>query len=318
MKDVTLPPQITVVALSETSDLVTNMAASLDPRVRLLRPSEVEDPSSITCALAWCPADDAFDRYPNMKMVSSIAAGVDSIIACPSLRDDITLTRIRDEDQARMMASFAAWHVIHHHRRMGTYIENQATQLWDRSYRPDMASDITVGILGFGLMGRHTARVLAVMGYTVIGASRSGGAPEQGVEILSGDNAIAQTAARSDILINLLPLTEQTRDILNAKLFSLMPKGATLVQLGRGEHLVEEDLLAALNTGHLSAASLDVFRQEPLRADSPFWSDPKVLVTPHKASDTTHREVFRQLVENYVAITEGRTPSGTVDRTAGY
>jgi len=253
-----------------------------------------------------------------MKMVSSIAAGVDSLIACPSLRDDILVTRIRDEEQARMMAGFAAWHVVYHHRQMGTYIDNQATQTWDRKFRAPMASDVTVGILGFGLMGRHTAKTLATMGYRVIGSSRSGGASEQGVEILSGDTAIRETAMRCDILINLLPLTVQTRDVLDADLFASMPKGAVLIQLGRGEHMVESDLLAALDTGQLSTASLDVFRHEPLPADSPFWSHPKVLVTPHKASDTTRSEILRQLADNYTALSEGRTPPGAVDRAAGY
>ncbi len=318
MKDMTLPTRITVVALSETSDLVANMAEVADPRVHLLRPNEVEDPSLVTCALAWLPADDAFNAYPNMRMVSSIAAGVDSLIACPSLRDDIVVTRIRDEEQARMMAGFAAWHVVHHHRQMGTYIDNQATQTWDRSFRAVMASNVTVGVLGFGLMGRQTARALATMGYKVIGASRSGGEPEPGVEILSGDGAIAETAARSDILINLLPLTAQTRDILNAELFSTMPKGAVLVQLGRGEQLIEEDLLAALDSGQLSAASLDVFRLEPLPKNSPVWTHSKVVITPHKASDTTRSEVLRQLADNYAALVQGLTPPGAVNRGAGY
>ena len=318
MKDMTLPAQITVVALSETFDLAATMAEVNDPRVRLLRPNEIEDPSLVTCGLAWRPADDAFAPYPNMRMVSSIAAGVDSLIACPSLRDDIVVTRIRDEEQARMMAGFAVWHVVHHHRQMGTFIDNQATQTWDRAFRSKMASDVTVGVLGFGLMGRHTARVLATMGYKVIGASRSGGAPESGVEILSGDGAIADTAARSDILINLLPLTDQTQDILNANLFAAMPKGAVLIQLGRGEHLIEDDLLAALDSGQLSAASLDVFRIEPLPKESPIWGHPKILVTPHKASDTTRAEILRQLADNYEALVLGMTPPGAVNRDAGY
>lgn len=318
MNDMTSLPQINVVALSETFDLAANMAEVNEPRVRLLRPSEVEDPSLVTCALSWCPADDAFDPYPNLRMVSSIAAGVDSLIACPSLRDDIVVTRIRDEEQARMMAGFAVWHVVHHHRQMGTYLKNQPLHNWDRSFRAEMACDVTVGVLGFGLMGRHTARVLATMGYKVIAASRSGGAPETGVEILSGKDAIANTAARSDILINLLPLTAQTQDILNANLFASMPKGAVLIQLGRGEHMIEDDLLAALETGQLSAASLDVFRLEPLPKGNPIWDHPKILVTPHKASDTTRSEVLRQLVENYEALLQGSTPPGQVNRDAGY
>lgn len=318
MKDVEASWPLTVVTLSETFDLVTNLAEAHDPRVRLVRPGDVEDPGAVTCALAWRPAADAFDPYPNLKMVSSIAAGVDSIISCPSLPADATVTRIRDEEQARMMAGFAAWHVAYHHRRMGDYLANQKTHSWDRTFRPRMASTIPVGILGFGLMGQQTARVLTAMGYKVLAASRSGGTEMEGVEIFSGPEAIAEVASRSDILVNLLPLTDQTRDVLDAAMFARMPEGAVLVQLGRGEHLVEDDLLAALDSGHLAAASLDVFRQEPLPEDSPFWDHPGIVLTPHKASDTTRDEILRQLADNYAALIQGRIPPGAVDRSAGY
>ncbi|WP_428926828.1 2-hydroxyacid dehydrogenase [Marinibacterium sp. SX1] len=316
LADTTAP--ILVVALSEPFDLVANFKEDQDPRVTLVRPDEVEDPGAVTCAIAWRPAADAFDPYPNIKMVSSIAAGVDSIMDCPSLPSGVTVTRIRDEEQARMMAGFAAWHVLHHHRRMGDYLDNQKAARWDRSYRAPMASEVTVGLLGFGLMGQHTARALVAMGYRVLAASRSGNAALDGVEILSGPGAVAAVAARADYLVNLLPLTDETRDILDAALFATMPAGAVLIQLGRGEHLVEPDLLAALDRGHLAAASLDVFRDEPLPADSPFWAHPRVVVTPHKASDTTRSEILRQVAENYAALIAGETPPGAVDRDAGY
>ena len=115
-----------------------------------------------------------------------------------------------------------------------------------------------------------------------------------------------------------MPLTEDTRDVLNADLFAKLPKGAALVQIGRGEHMVEEDFLAALESGQIGSATLDVFRQEPLPADHVFWTLPNVLVTPHKASDTTRREVLRQVVENYIALSEGKVPPGAVDRSVGY
>ena len=217
-----------------------------------------------------------------------------------------------------MMAGFAVWHVVHHHRRMGDYIEAQASGRWDRGYRADMASDVPVGLLGFGLMGRAVAQALVALGYPVIAASRSGGAGMEGVEIVAGPEAIGQVAARARILINLLPLTEHTVNLLDADLFARMPEGAVLVQLGRGEHLVEPDLLATLDRGHLAAASLDVFRQEPLPPDHVFWSHPKIVVTPHKASDTTRAEILRQLADNYTALMAGKTPPGAVDRDAGY
>lgn len=309
---------IDVVGLSESFDLCAVMAEASDPRIRLLRPEDIEDPTKITCALAWRPASEDFAAYPNLKMVSSIAAGVDSIIGCPSLPENAIVTRVRDEEQARMMAGFAVWNVVYHHRKMGEYLANQATQSWDRAYRAPVGSDVTIGILGFGLMGRHTARALATLGYRVIAASRSGGEPECGVELVSGADAIQNVAKQSDMLINLLPLTDATRDVLNAELFSTMPKGAVLIQLGRGEHLVEEDLIPALDNGTLSAASLDVFREEPLPEGHAFWSHPDIVVTPHKASDTTRAEILRQMAENYTALIKGNLPPGAVNRTAGY
>ncbi|CAN0581661.1 unnamed protein product, partial [Ectocarpus sp. 12 AP-2014] len=208
MKDTEARWPLTVVVLSETLDLISNMSDAQDPRIKLVRPEDVDDPGAVTCALSWRPAADAFDPYPNIKMVSSIAAGVDSIISCPSLPQDITVTRVRDEDQARMMAGFATWHVIHHHRQMGVFLANQKKHLWERGHRPRMSPEVTVGVLGFGLMGQHTARVLADMGYKVLAASRSGGKEMDGVEVISGPDAISNVAARAELLVNLLPLTE--------------------------------------------------------------------------------------------------------------
>lgn len=318
MKDAQVSWPLTVVALSESIDLVKNFTGDIDPRITLVRPEDVEDPGAVTCALAWRPAADAFDPYPNIKMVSSIAAGVDSIMNCPSLPSGAIVTRVRDEDQARMMGAFAAWHVVHHHRQMGDFLENQKAALWDRTFRPEMSCNMTIGLLGFGLMGQHTARAMVAMGYKVVAASRSGGTTLEGVETVSGPDAVTEVARRSDMLINLLPLTDETANVLNADLFAAMPEGAILIQLGRGEHLVEADLIAALDSGHLGGASLDVFRQEPLPADDPLWAHPKILITPHKASDTTRSEVLRQLAENYAALLADETPPGAVDRASGY
>lgn len=290
----------------------------VDPRLTLLSPDEVTDPAQVTCALAWAPAADAFAPWPNLKLVGSIAAGVDSLLACPSLKPEVIVTRVRDDAQADEMAGFAAFHVVWHHRGMGRFRANQATKSWVRSHRPAKPSETVVGVLGYGLMGRAVARAVAAMGFRVIAAARSGGEPAPGVEVVAGPDAIGQVAERAAILVNVLPLTEQTRDVLNADLFARMPKGAALVQIGRGEHMVEEDLLAALDGGHLSGASLDVFRKEPLPADHPFWTHPAVFVTPHKASDTTREETIRQLADAAEALSLGRVPDNRVDRRQGY
>ncbi|MDK3016758.1 2-hydroxyacid dehydrogenase [Pseudodonghicola flavimaris] len=309
---------IPVVALSSVFDLAGRLGEADHPEIRLLRPEEIDDPASIEVALAWAPTENAFAAYPNLRLVSSIAAGVDSILACPSLPQDAVVVRIRDEEQALMMAGFAAWSVVWCHRHMGTYVENQKTRSWDREFRPVLPSQVTVGVLGFGLMGRACARAIAAMGYRVVAARRSDGAGEPGVELISGPDAPQRVAAQSQIVVNVLPLTEETRDLLDRDFFALMPEGASLVQIGRGEHLVEADFLAALDEGRIASAVMDVFRQEPLPEDHPFWGRPEILITPHKASDTTRSEILRQLAENFAALTEGMAPPGAVDRGAGY
>ncbi|MBY6092252.1 2-hydroxyacid dehydrogenase [Maritimibacter alkaliphilus] len=307
-----------VVALSVPFDLLAMFGPDAAPRVNLINPEDVTDPEAIRYALCWCPADDAFARFPNVELAMSIAAGVDAIVACPSLPDGAVVGRVRDEDQAQMMAGFAVWNVIHHHRRMGDMQRNHAAGLWDRSFSPRPPREVTVGVLGFGLMGRACAEAIAAAGFTVVAARHRDGPSVPGIEQVCGPDAVDRVAARADILVNVLPLTESTRDILDARLFALMPKGAVLVHIGRGEHMVEEDLLAALESGQISAASLDVFRQEPLPEGHPFWTHPAVVMTPHKASVSTKAETIRQLVENCEAIRAGRPAPGAVDRAAGY
>ncbi|MEP1944360.1 MAG: NAD(P)-dependent oxidoreductase, partial [Sulfitobacter sp.] len=177
---------------------------------------------------------------------------------------------------------------------------------------------ITVGILGYGLMGKAIAQATAALGFQVLVASRTAGESEAGITRISGDDAVNEVAAQADILINVLPLTPQTRNVLNAKLFAIMPKGAALIQLGRGDHLVEEDLIAALDSGQIGGASLDVFKQEPLPDTHPFWTHPNVVVTPHEASVTTP-EVVANALENAINdVAAGRCPTSIVDLKTGY
>ncbi|WJH41476.1 glyoxylate/hydroxypyruvate reductase A [Aliirhizobium terrae] len=322
MSAVAAGPAIEVVGLSRTFDLCRIFDGSADAALRVVRPHEVVDPARVEVALAWMPEERAFDAYPNLKMVSSIAAGVDSILACPSLPKGVVVTRVRDHAQADLMAGFAAWQVVWHHRRMGDYIANQARRSWDRSFRPLAPGSVTVGVLGYGLMGRRCAMAIAAMGFRVLVARNSVPATEEasldGIEVVAGPGAVRSVAAEADILVNVLPLTETTRDLLNRDFFAQMKQGAALVQMGRGEHMVEADLIEALDSGHLTAASVDVFRQEPPAEDHPFWSHPRIMVTPHKASDTTPAEILRQVSENFSALREGRSPPGLVNREAGY
>lgn len=310
------------VYLCSSLDLPDLFGAELatHPDLRLYTPDKVPDPSRIRFALVWRPADDAFDPYPNIELVQVIAAGVDGVLRNPSLPDHAVVTRVHDAEQANIMAGFAAWHVVWHHRHMGQYLDAQKSAIWDRTtiktLRPP--SEVTVGLLGYGLMGRTIARTVASMGFPVLAATRTPGDSDPGVTRVSCADAVSLVAAQSDILINILPLTNDTRDILNADLFAAMPKGAALIQLGRGSHLVEKDLLAALETGQIGAASLDVFRQEPLPSDHPFWTHPRIVITPHEASVTSPQAVTEALVQSIRELDIGTRPTATVDKSTGY
>jgi len=310
------------VYLCSALDLPDLFGAAVEaaPGLKLYRPEDVPDPSRVRFALVWRPAPDAFEAYPNIALVQVIAAGVDGVLRNPSLPERAVVTRVHDDEQAAIMAGFAAWHVVWHHRRMGNYLAAQEAGTWDRTtiktLRPP--SQVTVGVLGYGLMGQAIATTVASMGFAVHAATRTGGDSGDGITRVAGPDAVQQVAARSDILINVLPLTEATRDILNADLFARMPEGAVLIQLGRGQHLVEDDLLAALDSGRIGGASLDVFHTEPLPGDHPFWTHPKVIVTPHEASVTSPKAVSDTLVRSVQEIERGQRPTAAVDKTTGY
>ena len=309
------------VALCRRLDVHALYAAAIAeraPELRLTRPGGA-DPAEIAFALCFEPPDDAFAPYPNLRLISSIAAGVDAILACPSRPPGVPVIRMRDHGQARRMAGFALWHVVHWHRRMDRVLANQPAEIWDRA-----ASDATppeavgVGILGFGLLGRALARALAPLGYAVRTQSRRRPEPEPGVAHFHGEAGLAPFLAGADILVNLLPNTPATRNILSAPLFETLPRGARVINLGRGAQLDEADLLSALASGRLSGASLDVFAEEPLRPGHPFWAHPQVVVTPHVAADVTRGLVPDTLRAALAAIARGARTGTLVDPASGY
>jgi len=271
----------------------------------------------VRLAVAWHPPEDAFARYPNLQAVCSIGAGVDNIVACPSLKPDIDVIRVVDPGQAQMMSGFIAWHVIGHQRGLAGYRAQQRAQVWQR--RPQRgADDVPVGILGNGAIGRRVAADLAHFGFPVMSWSRTAKPVSDSVRAYHGRAGLAEMLARTEVLVNLLPLTPQTRGILNCGVFTTMRRGGFLVQVGRGEHLVEADLLAALDSGQLAGAALDVFATEPLPSAHPFWDRPDITITPHDASDVSLRAVATTLVATAEAIRAGTRPPHAIDRARGY
>lgn len=286
--------------------------------VILLRPDQVESPDEVRFAICWLPGEDAFAAYPNLVLAMSIGAGVDGLMCHPGLDDSVTVARVRDPHQADLMAGFAVHEILHHAREFDV-LERQANEATWRPLPMRAPASRTVAILGHGTMGRAVAEAVAALGFDVcVACYREPREPIPGVRYEKGDEAIQAAANGADYLVNVLPLTAETDGILNEALFSRLNPGAWLVQIGRGEHLVEADLLAALKAGTLAGASLDVFREEPLWAGHPFWSHPRLRITPHIASDSLPEVVSRQVIETARALRDGDEVVMGVDRERGY
>lgn len=274
------------------------------------------DPASIGYAAAWKHEPGAFAGLPSLKAVFSLGAGVDHLFRDQHL-PDVPLARIVDPDLTLRMGEWVTLHVLRHHREYDRYAAQQKQALWRENYDQPAASQVRVGILGLGVLGQHAARVLGAIGFDLAGWSRSR-REVPGIACFAGEQELPAFLARTDILVCLLPLTPETRGILNVRLFAQLPKGAAVINLARGGHLVDSDLVAALDSGQLSGASLDVFHEEPLPARSPLWAHPKVIVTPHVASLTRRDTGALFVAKSLRSLIAGKRPRGLVDRRRGY
>jgi glyoxylate/hydroxypyruvate reductase A len=288
------------------------------PDIRMLHPDEVSNLQDICFALCWEPAKDAFSRYPNLTLAMSVGAGVDALVAHPCIGPDIKIARIRDPYQADLMAGFAAHEILHQERGFYALMQAAAAHQWITT--PMRAPKSTkVAVLGYGTMVRAVASAISMLEFALTVACRRQPVDQiAGVTYCTGPDAAVQAARGADYLINILPLTPQTENILDAALFACLNTDAWLIQIGRGEHLVEDDLLAALDTGRLPGATLDVFRQEHLPQGHPFWSDARLRITPHIASMSQTDVVAEQVVETVRALRNDGPMRFCVDRSKGY
>jgi glyoxylate/hydroxypyruvate reductase A len=273
------------------------------------------DPASVETALVWRPPPGALAGLPNLKAILSLGAGIEGLIADPTL-PDVPIARMVDPSLTRTMAEYVLLAVLRHHRGFDRFARAQRERRWDFSL-PPQAAERRVGILGLGQLGAATARLLLSHGFPVLGWSRTPKALD-GVTSYAGHGELHAFLHQADILVCLLPLTAETRGILDAETFAGLPHGAALINVGRGAHLVDADLLAALDSGHLSGATLDVFAHEPLPPESPLWQHPKVLVTPHIASYSVPAIAADGVVENIRRALAGRPLDHAVDRGRGY
>lgn len=272
-----------------------------------------EDLSKVEALFVWKPLDEGVvEQLPNLKWVSSLGAGVDHLVNDKQIPAHIPITRIVDPFLTRDMTNYCIMGVMMHQRSVDQHRRNQESSTWDRL----PYSNLKVGVLGLGELGSHCASTLASLGFEVSGFSRTPKKIEN-VTCYSG-NQLSAFLSPIDILINLLPVTPQTESILDENLFTQMKQGAYLINVARGNHLVEEDLISAIDSGHLSGALLDVFREEPLPKDHPFWQHPKIKITPHVASVTSPNSALQLLQKNIAHLTKGEELLNQVDRVAGY
>jgi glyoxylate/hydroxypyruvate reductase A len=283
-------------------------------------PEQVGDPAAIHYACVWNPPPGMLAGFPNLKVVFSLGAGADDLLADPKL-PDVPVVRVVDSDLTMRMTEYVVLHVLMHHRRQRLYDAQQRERLW-RDHGQPAASEVSVGIMGLGVLGTSAAWMLHRLGFRVSGYSRT---PKTlpGIDCFHGPDGLESFLRRSEILVCLLPATSATRGIIDLDFLRKLKRdgalgGAFLINAGRGSLQVDADILAALDEGTLSGATLDVFPGEPLPVTSPLWQHPKVTITPHNAAQPVPQtiviNVLRQIDRAEIAL----PLENVVDRKSGY
>ena len=266
-------------------------------------------------AIVWAPPQQFIDEQVGLQTLFNIGAGVDALLQL-RLPPSLKVVRLDDAGMSVQMAEYVCHAVIRHFREFDGYDVDTQSGKW--SYRkPRSRADFAVGVMGLGVLGERVAKALQVFEFPVNGYSRS---PKQldGVRCFHGAQSLPDFLAASRVLVNLMPLTPETENILNQRTLSLLPQDGYVINVARGKHLVEEDLIALIDSGHLAGAMLDVFRTEPLPAAHPFWAHPKITVTPHTSARTLREESIAQIVGKIQALGRGEPIQGLVDPVRGY
>ena len=270
----------------------------------------------IEVALAWKPPAGLIASFPNVKLIVSLGMGVDHLLADDRLPAGVPIVRIMDDGLVGQMSEYAIYWALRHHRDIDKYAASQRARQWKPEDFVDTI-DRRIGVMGLGSIGQDTAGKFAALGFPTAGWSRTA-KNLPGIETFHGADGLRRFLARTDILIDVLPLTRDTHGLLDAKAFAALPKGAYFINMARGGHVVDDALLAALESGQISGAALDVFNVEPLPQDHPYWTHPKVHVTPHIAGATNPRTASPGVIENIKRMRAGQALIHTVDPKTGY
>lgn len=285
------------------------------PDIQLHIWPETGDPAQAEALVAWLPPADIATHFPRLKLLFSVGAGADQF-DLHALPPDLPVIRMVEPGLTQGMVEYVTFAVLGLHRDMPRYFHQQRQQQW-QAHSAKPAAQRRVGIMGLGELGQAALAQLVALGFDCAGWSRT---PRHcpGMRCWHGDDQLAAFLAHSEILVCLLPLTEATRGLLNRALFSQLPPGAALVQVGRGPQLIADDLLQALVSGQLRAAVLDVTDPEPLPPAHPFWHHPAIWLTPHIASQTQNESAVAALLENLRRYQRGEPLHGEIDRSRGY
>ena len=296
----------------ERDDWLASLRAALPEVVWTLQPQ-----ADVDVAVVANPPPGALQGLPRLALIQSLWAGVDRLMADPTLPPDVPVARMVDPAMSRAMAETALWATLSLHRGFFRYARQQQAGEW-RALPQRRADELQVAVLGLGEMGRMAASTLARQGYRVSGWRSAAGDPLEDIEVHAGEAALAPLLALSDVVITLLPLTPATRGLLDARFFAALRPGAGLVNLGRGAHVVDEHLLAALDAGQVGHAVLDVFAAEPLPPQHRYWSHPQVTVLPHAAALTDPRSAAEVVAANLRRLAAGEPLQHLVQRGRGY
>lgn len=274
-----------------------------------------EQAPQATKAVVWSPTQAFIDAHPQLQYLFNMGAGVDALMRL-DLPSRLQLVRIEDGGMAAQMAEYVIYAVLRHMCEFDRYADSQAQQLWQPRPRRKRA-DFPIGVMGLGVLGAHVAQRIAGLGFSVNGWSQSA-KQIQGIRAFAGEAQLQPFLQSSRIVVCLLPLTPATEGILNRANMQHLQAGAYIINAGRGGHVVEDDLLALLDEGHLAGAMLDVCQQEPLPQGHPLWRHPRITLTPHIAAQTSQQEAAQQIASNAQRIAQGQAPHGLVNRGDGY
>ena len=309
-------PTVLIKLGGESADNYIEEMHRLEPSLKIREWPDVGSPGEVDIAMVWKMPHGELAKFPNLKLIISMAAGVDHVLSDPDRPKGVPIVRVTDPHMARSMGHWFLMNILRLHRETAHFDNLRAEKIWP----PEIAFDtdaISVGILGLGYLGTHVAQMLKAVGLRVQGWSRTQKNLD-GIKSFSGKVGLDQMLSNTNYLACLLPNTPATEGIMSLNCFNKMPRGSYVLNAGRGSQLVEADLLQALDNGQIKGAALDVFETEPLPSDHPFWTDTRILLTPHHAAEVFLPAAAQTFLKNIYSIRNNQPLTGLVNEELGY